>query len=158
MVKDLPPYLAAVALAGLLLATGGCRTPHRPEDRLTPVGDEQGQATPFLAQADYSDRLGRVMRDVLVSHRFSIPWIVVRGTDGSLWFVAERFQSELRFDRINVNVTADERVTASMTAYQYVASDWAILGRLFADFGPEAELIAREIASKLSDDKQASKR
>ena len=98
------------------------------------------------------------MRDVLVSHRFSIPWIVVRGTDGSLWFVAERLQSELRFDRINVNVTADERVAATITPYQYVASEWAILGRLFADFEPEAKLIAREIASKLSEDKQASKR
>ena len=125
---------------------------------MTPFGGEQGQGTPFLARAEYPDRLGRVMRDALVSHRFSIPWIVVRGTDGSFWFVAERFQSELRFDRINVNVTADERVTACITPYQYVASDWAILGRLFTDFGREAELIAREIASKLSEDKQASKR
>jgi len=155
-VKDLPPYLAAVALAGVLLATGGCKTPHRAEDHLAASGGEQGQATPFLARADYSDRLGRVMRNAFVSHRFSIPWIVVRGTDGSLWFVAERFQSELRFDRIKVNVTADERVTASITPYQHVGSAWAILGRLFADFGPEAELIARQIASKLNEDKQAS--
>ena len=133
-------------------------TPHRAEARLTPLGGERGQATPFLAQADYSDRLGRVMHDALVSHRFSIPWIVVRGTDGSLWFVAERFQSELRFDRLNVNMTADDRVTANITAYQYVASDWALLGRHFADFGTEAESIAREIASRLSEDKRASKR
>jgi hypothetical protein len=154
---DLPLYLVAVALVGLVLATGGCGTPHRAGDRLTPFGGEQGQVTPFLARADYSDRLGRVMRDVLVSHRFSIPWLVVRGTDGSLWFVAERLQSELRFDRINVNVTADERVAATITPYQYVASDWAILGRLVADFGPEAELIAREIASKLNEDKETSK-
>jgi len=88
------------------------------------------------------------MRDALASHRFSIPWIVVRGSDASLWFVVERFQSEHRF-------TEDEHVTASITPYQFGPSDWAILGTLFADFRSETELIAGEIAKKLSDDKNA---
>ena len=115
--------------------------------------EEQRQSTPFLESADYPERLGLVMRDALASHRFSTPPIVVRGSDASLWFVAERFQSEHRFDRINVNVTPDQRVTASITPYQFVASDWAILGRLFVDSRPEAELIAGEIARKLSRDR-----
>jgi hypothetical protein len=97
------------------------------------------------------------MRDALASHRFSIPWIVVRGSDASLWFMTERFQSEHRFDRINVQVSSDRRVTASITPYQFGPSDWAILGTLFTEFRPEAELIAWEIASKLSDDKNPLK-
>jgi hypothetical protein len=117
------------------------------------VGQEQ--MTPFLGREDYSDRLGLVMRGAFANHRFSVPWIVVRGSDSSLWFVAERFQSEDRFDRIEMQVTQDEHVTASITPYQFGPSDWAILGTLFADFRPEAELIAAEIVSKLSDNKNA---
>ncbi len=139
----------------LVLAAPGCGTPHRIGGRPGSFGEEQGQSTPFLGRADYSDRLGLVMRDALASHRFSIPWIVVRGSDASLWFVAERFQSEHRFDRIQVHVTHDEHVTASITPYQFGPSDWAILGTLFVDSRPEADLIAGEIAKKLSDDKTA---
>jgi hypothetical protein len=109
---------------------------------------------PFLDKSAYSDRLGRVMHDTLANHRFSIPWIAVRAADGSLWFVAERFQSERRLDRIKVQVTPDENVTASITPYQFGPSDWAILGKLLADFRPEAELVARELASKLNDNKK----
>ena len=98
------------------------------------------------------------MRDVLATHRFSIPWIALRSSDASLWFVADRFQSEHRFDRIQVHVRHDERVTASITAYQFGPSDWAILGRLFADFRSEAESIAGEIASRLGDNKGAVQR
>ena len=120
------------------------------------VGQEQ--VTPFLGRDDYSDRVGLVMHDALASHRFSTAWSVVRGSDASLWFVAERFQSENRFDRINVRVTQDEHVTASITPYQFGPSDWAILGTFFADFPPEeAELIAEEIAKKLSNDKNAAR-
>ena len=50
-----------------------------------------------------------------------------------------------------VHVMSDEQVTASITPYQYGPSDWATLGRLFVDVGPEAKLIAAEIAMKLSD-------
>jgi len=54
-------------------------------------------------------------------------------------------------------VTLDERVTATITPYQFVASDWAILGRLFVDSRPEAELIAGEIARKLARDNNAAR-
>jgi hypothetical protein len=97
------------------------------------------------------------MHDALESHRFSIPWVVVRGSEASLWFVAERFQSERRFDRIDLCVTQDEHVTASITPYQFGPSEWAILGPLFADFRPEAELIVGEIGKKLSNDKNAAR-
>jgi len=107
--------------------------------------------TPFLGREDYSERLGLVMREALWNHTFLIPWILVRGSDASLWFVAERYRSEYRFDRIMVHVTTDEKVTANIVAYQFIGSDWAILGRLAADFSPEAESIAEEIAKKLAD-------
>jgi len=46
-------------------------------------------------------------------------------------------------------VAPDEHLTASITPYQFGPSDWAILGPLFADLRPEAELISREISSEL---------
>jgi hypothetical protein len=95
------------------------------------------------------------MQEVLADHRFSLPWIVVRGSDSSTWFVAERFESARRFNRVSVHVTPDERVVASITAYQLGPTDWAILGSLFADFSPEARSIAAEIAKKLGDDRPA---
>jgi len=44
-------------------------------------------------------------------------------------------------------------VTASMSPYQFPASGWAILGRIFvgADYGLEAESIAGQTAENLSD-------
>ena len=120
------------------------------QPRTNTGSEKQPQATPFLDVADYTNRIGLVMRDALASHRFVKPWIVVRGSDESLWFVADRFESEHRFDRVRVQVAADEHVAATITPYQFGPSDWAILGRAFADFSPEAKLIAGEIAGKLS--------
>jgi hypothetical protein len=120
-------------------------------------GEEQGPPTPFLERPDYSERIGIAVSDVLDRHRFSIPWIVVRGSDKSLWFVAERFQSEHRFDRIQVRVAPEEHPTASIACYQFGPSAWAILGTLFADPRPEAELIGREIAAKLSDNRNITR-
>jgi hypothetical protein len=158
MMKELCTYLTGVALTALVLVAPGCGTAHRVGSRSPSSSEEQRQSTPFLDSADYPERLGVVMRDALASHRFSTPWIVVRGSDGSLWFVAERFQSEHEFDRINVHVTAGEHLTASITPYHFGPSDWAILGPLFADCRPEAELIAKEITRKLSSEKNAARR
>jgi len=158
MMKGLRKYLSPVAFTALILVAPGCGTAHRIGSRSPSFSEEQRQSTPFLDRADYPERLGLVMRDALASHRFSTPWIVVRGSDGSLWFVAERFQSEHQFDRINVHVTAGEHVTASITPYQFGPSDWAILGPLFADLRPGAELIAAEITRKLSSEKNAARR
>ena len=92
-----------------------------------------------------------VIQEVLADRRFSLPWIAVRRPDSSTWFVAERFESAQRFDRVCVDVTAEEAVTANITAYEFVLSDWAILGKLFVDFDPEARTVAAEIAKKLND-------
>jgi hypothetical protein len=150
-------HLIPVAFTALVLIAPGCGTAARIGSRSPAFSEEQRQSTPFLERADYPERLGLVMRDALASHRFSTPWIVVRGSDASLWFVAERFQWEHQFDRINVHVTAGEHVTATITPYQFGPSDWAILGPLFADFRPEAELIAGEITRKLSSEKNAAR-
>jgi hypothetical protein len=119
MMKELRPYLTGVALTALVFSAPGCGTHHRIGSRPGSFGEEQRQSTPFLDREDYSDRLGLVMRGAFANHRFSVPWIVVRGSDSSLWFVAERFQAEYRFDRIEVQVTQDEHVTASITPYQF---------------------------------------
>lgn len=73
----------------------------------------------------------------------------MKDPDESFWFVADRFESERRFDRVSVHVSADDHVTATIIPYQFGPSDWAILGRFFVDTRPEAELLASEIATRL---------
>jgi len=91
--------------------------------------------------------------DSLRTHGFTRPWIVVKGSDEAVWFVAERFHSEQKFDRIYVRVTPRGNVTASITPYQFYASDWAIVGKLFVGdtYRLEAESIAGEITQKLNE-------
>lgn len=154
--RRLRPYffmLMAVSATG----ETGCRTPQATPQPDASLAKAERHATPFLSREDYSDRLGAVVQDPLRHHRFAIPWIALRGSNGSVWFVADRFQSECRFDRIYVQVTPQEEVTASMTAYQFHGSDWAILGRLFvgSDYGLEAEAIAGQIADYLSGKRKA---
>jgi hypothetical protein len=142
----------SLILTSIAIAIMGCRMPQatlRQEASL--VGADQ-QSTPFLDRGQYSDRLGRALDDSLRNHRFTLPWIAVRGSDGSAWFIAERFESEHRFDRIYVRVTPEDKVTASITPYQFHASDWASLGRVFVGdtYRAEAESMTREITEKLN--------
>jgi hypothetical protein len=71
----------------------------------------------FLQRYDYPDWLGGVMREVFYAHHFSVPWISLKATDSSTWFVGERFESTHRFDRLYVRLTPQQKVTASITAY-----------------------------------------
>ena len=141
-------YATLVLTTALILA--GCGTPPRSQSRQTSSVEPRRPPAPFLDKGEYSDRLGLAVQEALSNHLFSIPWIAVRDPDGSFWFVAERFESGSRFDRIHVHVARDGHVRASITPYQYGPSDWAILGRLFVDSQPEEELIARQIAKKLN--------
>jgi hypothetical protein len=54
-------------------------------------------------------------------------------------------------DRIYVRVAPEGDVTATITAYQFHGSDWAVLGRQFAgaDYRAEAESIASQIRERL---------
>ena len=88
---------------------------------------------------------------MLDKHRFDRPWIAVRGEDSSFWFVAERAESERRFDRVYVHVTADGPPTVSITPHAFIISGWGILGKRLVDLDPEAKVIAVEIAEKLKD-------
>jgi hypothetical protein len=157
LMKSLRRHRAAIAFAALLLGVPGCGTAPPAGREPGPLAEDR-HSSPFLGKADYSDRLGREMSDVLASHRFSIPWVVVHGSDASFWFATERFQSEHRFDRIWVHVAADDKVTASITPYQFGPSDWAILGPIFADPQPEADLIAEEIGRRLREAAKAARR
>ena len=142
-----------LAVVGIAMAMSGCQSP-----RVTPPAEGAAapgeQPTPFLERDQYPERLGLAIDDSLRKHRFTRPWLVVRGPDGSIWFAAERFHSENRFDRVYVRVAPDEQLTASITPYQFGPSDWALLGRRFADFRPVAELISQEIAGQLKASKQ----
>jgi hypothetical protein len=143
---------AELAMLAVILAVGGCGTPQpTPRDHASVVNPDQ-QPTPFLGRGQYSDRVGVAVDSALKSHGFSLPWVAVRGPDGSTWFVAERFQSEHRFDRLYVQVTPENRVAASLTPYQFHASDWASLGKLFVGdtYRLEAGSIAGEITQKLA--------
>jgi hypothetical protein len=108
---------------------------------------------PFLDPEQYSHQLGLDIDDALRTHGFTRPWIVVKGSNEAVWFVAERFDSEQKFDRLYVRVTPEGNVTASITPYQFYASDWAILGKLLVGdtYRLEAESIAGEITQKLND-------
>ncbi len=134
----------------LLVAVGGAPSAdtNRSHSRVTEPEKSSGL---FLQRGDYPERLGIVVWEVFSAHRFSVPWIALRGPDSSTWFVAERFASTTSFTRLYVRVSPAQKVTASITNYQYVGSDWAIVGKLFADSAPEADAIAGEISSKLSD-------
>ena len=134
----------------LIWAVSGGETPKPVGSTKSSIAERQPRATPFLSDDDCPERLGWLMSDVLAKRRFSIPWIAVRGPDASLWFISERFQSEHQFDRIYVQVTPDEQVTARITGYQRVGSSWAILGKLFVDFRPEADSISEEISKALA--------
>ena len=140
--------LLVPAVTGIAMVISGCQS-QQVTSRAGGAVAPGEQPTPFLERDQYPDRLGLAIDDSLRRHRFTRPWIVVRGPDGSVWFVAERFHSEDRFDRVYVRVAPDEHLTASIAAYQFGPSDWAMLGRLFVDSRPEAELISREITSKL---------
>ena len=131
---------------GMAITVNGCRTSPT-ESPTARMGQQPGS---FLDRDQYPDQLRLVIDDSLKSHRFTGPWLVVRSLDGSLWFVSERFHSTNRFDRINVKVTKRDHVTVTITPYQFGPSEWALLGPALADFRPEAELISREMASKLN--------
>jgi hypothetical protein len=151
--KLFQPFYSAVVIFGSLLPMVGCTTPHQPDGGQSSPAPPGPAATPFLTRHDYGDRLDGAVDEVLENHRFSIPDVAVRGADSSIWFVTERFDSEQRFDRLFLRVNPDEQVIASITPYQFLFSDWAILGRLFVDSRPEAESIAAQVARRLSNDR-----
>jgi hypothetical protein len=145
-----PKLSFAVAAATVLIwAVTGGETSQSVGGSEPSLAEGQTRATPFLSRDDYPESLGLVMSDVLAKHRFSIPWIGVRGPEDSMWFISERFQSEHQFDRIYVQVRPDEHVTARITGYQRVGSSWAILGKIFVDYRPEADSISEEISKAL---------
>ncbi len=153
-------HCCAFVTTALILAAAGGGAPQQIGNQQPSVG--KAQPSPFLGGSEYPDRIGRAVWDAFAKHqfadsflpgkwRFATPWIVLRGSDASFWFVAERFQSEHRFDRIHAQVTQDDHVTVSITPYQFGPSAWASLGRAFVDARSEGELIAKEITDKLRD-------
>ena len=142
--------LTAVALA---MALSGCRTPQSTSRTQASLANASQQPSPFLDRGQYSEQLAFCVDGCLRNHGFIRPWIVVKGSNETVWFVAERFDSEQKFDRIYLRVTPGGNVTASITPYQFYASDWAILGKLLVGdtYRLEAESIAGEIAQKLNE-------
>jgi hypothetical protein len=156
MMRKLRAELVILAATAMTMAISGCGTPPATPRGKASLADADQQPTPFLGRGQYSDRVGLAIDDSLKNHRFTLPWIAVRGPDGSAWFVAERFQSEHQFDRIYVRVMPEDKVTASITPYQFHASDWATLGKMFVGDACrlEAESITGEITQKLKDNRK----
>src|ERR1039458_340661 len=119
-------HFAIVAVVSLELMGGtGCGTPAPTANPGRLSAKTNGAPPPFLGKDDYTERLGMAMQNVLAGHRFTLPPIVVQGSDGSIWFVTERLESRDRFDRIYVHVTADSDVEANIRPYDYILDDWA---------------------------------
>ena len=110
-----------------------------------PSGESPG---PFLSRDHYPERLGAILHDVLAGHGFTRPWISARGENSSVWFVAERWESESRFDRLFVCVSSERLASASITSYTRGPTDWAILGHRFADPQSEANAISAAVTQK----------
>ena len=87
----------------------------------------------------------------LTAHRFAPPTFVA-GKKGAVWAFASRPQSQLSLETACIRLSADGQAGVKITSYQYVGSDWAIVGPLFdqEQSQQEAADIQREIYSKLS--------
>lgn len=133
----------------VLMGGTGCGTPAPTENHWRMSAKTNDTSPPFLGKDDYTDRLGTVVQNVLADHRFTLPPTVVQGSDGSIWFVTERLETQDRFDRIYVYVTADSEVEANIRPYDYILDDWALLGKSFVDFGTEERSIAADVAKKV---------
>jgi hypothetical protein len=107
-------------------------------------------AGPFLRRGDYSERLLSALCEVLRAHRCDIPPTVMRAADLSIWFTVDRFDTELRFDRLHIQATGEDGIRTIIRRYGRGPSDWGVAGRLYGDPDPEAKAIAMEIAKKLS--------
>jgi len=130
----------------LLLTVLACGWQACAGDATAPPTAGRERLGPVLERGDYPESLAHSVAEVLRPHRFTAPWIVVKGSEESTWFIVERIESAHRFDRLFLRVASDGEATASITPYQFGPSDWASLGKLFADFGPEAKEIAAAVA------------
>jgi hypothetical protein len=129
-------------LAALVVAGSACRTSKQ-------TGPES-QGRLFLERADYDRRIERAVGDVLDEHRFFIPWLVLQGSESSLWFVSERFHSLTDFERVFVHITKGNEVHVEIQHREIALSDWH-----FGDgdrFLTEAEVIRKNIQDRLSED------
>jgi hypothetical protein len=134
-----------------LLAGGG----QAAGDNRTPLATDKDPSSPFLERGDYPKALERAVAEVLRSHRFTAPWLVVKGPEDSIWIVAERIESAHRFDRLTLRVLSNGQTAVTITPYQFGPSDWASLGRLFADFEPESKEIAGAVTRKYNETRRA---
>ena len=138
--------VVTLAASCLVLIFAGVVARPAENDR-PPLATDEDPPGPFLKRGDYPEGFGRAVGDVLRTHRFTVPWLAVRGAENSIWFVAERIESAHRFDRLSLRVLSNGVATATITAYQFGPSTWATLGKLFADFGPEAREIATAVTN-----------
>src|SRR5437773_1808224 len=100
MMRSLRLDLVIAVTAVMMLAAAGCGTAGKARGNRASFNVGKQEPIPFVQKGDYPDRLGLVLQSVLVAHRFSHPWVAARGENSSIWFVAERFESGQRFDRL----------------------------------------------------------
>jgi hypothetical protein len=132
----------------VMMATTGCVTESRVAGDPHIAISQAENAARFIDRGDYPEELGIILHDVFATHGFNRPWIAVRDADSSVWFVAERWESDARFDRLFVRVAPKRSAHASITPYFLGPTDWAVLGRTFANPQPEADAIAAAVVQK----------
>ncbi len=87
----------------------------------------------------------------LTAHRFAPPTFVA-GRQGAIWAFASRPYSDSCVETACVRLGPDGQAGVKVTRYQYVGSDWAIVGSLFDHGQPaqEAAEIQGEVRSQLT--------
>jgi hypothetical protein len=95
-------------------------------------------------------RVQATVKAVLSEHRFATPVFAISG-DAIISAVASRSRSDSEVERVSIDVPQDGNASVKITRYQYIGSDWAIVGKLF-DHGrcqQEAAEIERHLEKRL---------
>ena len=97
-----------------------------------------------------SARLQSTANALLSEHHFAPPVFTVSG-DATIGAVASRPLSNSAVQMVCMKFQRDGRASVEITSYQYVGSDWAIIGRLFDDgrCQQEAAEIAQSVEKRL---------
>jgi hypothetical protein len=97
-----------------------------------------------------SARLQSTAYAVLAEHHFAPP-VFTAGRDAAIAAMASRPLSDYAAETVCMRLQRDGRASVEITSYQYMFSDWAIVGRLF-DHGrcqQEAAEIERAVEKRL---------
>ena len=82
-------------------------------------------------QAPHDVRRAESAISAALTARHFAPPKFVNGNRGIVWAVASRPQSDTALQTACVRLSPDGRAEVEITGYQYVGTDWAVVGPLF---------------------------